>query len=1164
MFRFICPGCGKRFKLQDDNDGKSGKCSACGASFTIKKPEPPTEKMLCPKCQSTIEKGSIICIECGYNFRTGKKLVEKVKEAKPTADETMEEITALPDKFTLQPNIIASAAVGIAVLLLTMYFGLRSDPSQSQSEEDVNPPGGIEIAVGEAPTPKNAVAGDTVEPIEGVKLPEMVATPSEIYPDRHWDVFYYLSPDRPRGLVIQQTGQGHGKTYFEASVAVQREIPTEELVSIFGRPDSISETFTKTFYYKSNLPALESTSEQPESEAVEQKEVKGALWVYGPLHLILQNDRPAYMWISGEEDTDAASPGTVATKIMAASVFTDKINLSRELSIHIFNKTPAKISIFFGNSEVPEEVQYQGPASFRPPDYQIPEPSIERVISPKAIEVFPLKNEKDFSATIFFDDGSVSIKKKVFILEPEVWTFTFKDSIRSKFPDLIWSRAKGEDIRAAMAMTAPDFDVLIPIVDLGDGPAGEFQTIMTPAEVTCIKFSPNSGQILSGDQNGGLYSWDIKTGNSVQEYAGHTNAITCISFSPDKKLILTGSASGMLYLWDVAFGKPLSSVKAHSAAIRCISWSEYSTLVVTGSDDSAAMLLDTRDGRLNLIKREFDKPLQNPGKVLGVEFDIYGFLIKAISTPFPSQINTSTLPWLISRTYKLNGLPVSSTRKDLSGVANCLALSSDNGLMLAGFGNSIGGAIFTRIDSEQTEDVIFIGDEAKGEINAVALSHDSQSALTGGRQKVVALWDTQSGIPRASFTGHTREITSVCFSENEKYAASGSLDNTIRVYRLPDKEQGDQYALRNTNFEVQIKAIEFLQNNPDRNTADLLLELLDDENYLLQRKVAEALGELGKKSAVEPLIKLIGGDEAVALDLSRFMPFGYTGRPGDSSNFVVPKVNPFASEGNAKYEAMKALSKIGGNPATKILFYWLNDKELGNMAFEALKFTKDNQAVSYLIQLSMTDPLPAVSILSQIELDNARSQALKIIRRILSSGTSSEKSQAIGMLKTMKTPDAILELLRDTEVKELRVEAEKALQELEYNNEINYSGYIGSLLNALENQQSETARRIAAKLMQHTQDPNAVIPLINALGDKSPIISGLAADTLAQLLNPEAIAQLLNLLENPSQPLKDGACNTLQKISGQKYPADSPAWQEWWGNNQEAFSEKYKESLSRK
>jgi hypothetical protein len=105
--------CGKRLKAPASAVGKKAKCPKCGNVMRIEAPPPPpppeepgegefgldalyevaakeervaasqegqaTAAMRCPSCGSGVEAGAVICVSCGYDFRTNRKVAPKAE-----------------------------------------------------------------------------------------------------------------------------------------------------------------------------------------------------------------------------------------------------------------------------------------------------------------------------------------------------------------------------------------------------------------------------------------------------------------------------------------------------------------------------------------------------------------------------------------------------------------------------------------------------------------------------------------------------------------------------------------------------------------------------------------------------------------------------------------------------------------------------------------------------------------------------------------------------------------------------------------------------------------------------------------------------------------------------------------------------------------------------
>ena len=69
-------------------------------------------------------------------------------------------------------------------------------------------------------------------------------------------------------------------------------------------------------------------------------------------------------------------------------------------------------------------------------------------------------------------------------------------------------------------------------------------------------------------------------------------------------------------------------------------------------------------------------------------------------------------------------------------------------------------------------------------VNDIAITPDGQTVASGSDDRMVKLWDIDSGRELQSLTGHDKSIFAIAISPNGQYLASGSNDNTIKIWRL--------------------------------------------------------------------------------------------------------------------------------------------------------------------------------------------------------------------------------------------------------------------------------------------------------------------------------------------------------------------------------------------
>ncbi|MEW6499641.1 MAG: hypothetical protein AB1589_45335, partial [Cyanobacteriota bacterium] len=69
-------------------------------------------------------------------------------------------------------------------------------------------------------------------------------------------------------------------------------------------------------------------------------------------------------------------------------------------------------------------------------------------------------------------------------------------------------------------------------------------------------------------------------------------------------------------------------------------------------------------------------------------------------------------------------------------------------------------------------------------VNAVSFSPNSKLLATGSNDQTVKLWDPTTGKQIKTLTGHTNTVFAVSFSPDGKLLATAGADSTVKLWQL--------------------------------------------------------------------------------------------------------------------------------------------------------------------------------------------------------------------------------------------------------------------------------------------------------------------------------------------------------------------------------------------
>ena len=132
-------------------------------------------------------------------------------------------------------------------------------------------------------------------------------------------------------------------------------------------------------------------------------------------------------------------------------------------------------------------------------------------------------------------------------------------------------------------LASGDLDGMVIVWDVRT--KAKIYTLKAGSAVADVAFSPDGQILASAHDNHTIRLWDLGTGKSIVTLNGHTDEVWCAEFSPDGKKLCSGSLDETVRIWDVATGKLCATLKGHSEGIRKVKFSSDGKTVRSTSHD---------------------------------------------------------------------------------------------------------------------------------------------------------------------------------------------------------------------------------------------------------------------------------------------------------------------------------------------------------------------------------------------------------------------------------------------------------------------------------------------------------------------------------------------------------------------------------------------------
>ncbi|EGG17145.1 WD40 repeat-containing protein [Cavenderia fasciculata] len=356
--------------------------------------------------------------------------------------------------------------------------------------------------------------------------------------------------------------------------------------------------------------------------------------------------------------------------------------------------------------------------------------------------------------------------------------------------------------------------------------------------VSSLSFSKDGKTLVSGGLDNKIVIWDVVVGSALHILdRGHDRSVTSVRFSPvDANLFASVGLDGRLVMWNLSTHSYVKMIYAHDKPVNHCAFTKDGTMIATCSWDGSikiwnvanlvnninevAMIINSNLGK---GAKRVNRNVWLPNNVIDVSTQIKGSLKSCEFSPSAKQMIATAMDGSVLL-FDIASSKLLSVIGRHSKSANYCSFSEDGEQFVTSSDDS-SLKVWTPTLGCELGQIKMDGDAWA---NCMVWSPKNNVLAVGCSDCIIRLYEVIGNsfklvakLPQS----HTRAITSVALSGNERWLASTSEDKAIVVWNIA--ERSVEYYQKDAHIEV----INCLAFNPTDTASDTTTLISCSDDY---------------------------------------------------------------------------------------------------------------------------------------------------------------------------------------------------------------------------------------------------------------------------------------------------------------------------------------------